>query len=267
MQTRSRTVTALGAVALWLAFAVVGSAAHDRHVLTNAVVHFGQPQPQDLPPVPGNPPPSTHFLLPDDVTIQKGGTVTFVVNGGGHGIAIHRVSNRTTREDIDEDLCHPEEPDRTTRAALFCNATTGTANLNYDITDGRRRLVIRSGPNPPPPAGQFPANPRVDDPHHSERLLATSGRVEACAAGGTAPDCDNTQSAPNPAGAFLVGTTQPTTTAPSVPGNRIQVQFEEEGRYLVICMNRAHMLNDHMFGFVTVVDDDRRGSGHEHHDD
>jgi hypothetical protein len=31
------------------------------------------------------------------------------------------------------------------------------------------------------------------------------------------------------------------------------------GRYLVICMNRGHSLNDHMFGFVSVVgegDDD-----------
>jgi hypothetical protein len=25
------------------------------------------------------------------------------------------------------------------------------------------------------------------------------------------------------------------------------------GRYLVVCMNRAHFLNDHMFGFVNVV--------------
>jgi hypothetical protein len=51
-----------------------------------------------------------------------------------------------------------------------------------------------------------------------------------------------------------VGT--PTTIPPTVgPGNRIQVRFEEKGRYLVICQNRGHSLNDHMFGFVNVVDD------------
>jgi hypothetical protein len=70
-------------------------------------------------------------------------------------------------------------------------------------------------------------------------------------------------------GAFLVGTApaaEPNTGF--VPGNRIQVTFDRPGRYLVICQNRNHLLNDHMFGFVTVVDerDDRRddddNSGH-----
>src|SRR3954469_6386404 len=46
----------------------------------------------------------THFLDPDDVTIGKGGIVTFVVNNGGHGIAIYPVDKKTTREDIAEDL-------------------------------------------------------------------------------------------------------------------------------------------------------------------
>jgi hypothetical protein len=39
------------------------------------------------------------------------------------------------------------------------------------------------------------------------------------------------------------------------------VRFDSNGRYLVICMNRSHALNDHMFGFVNVVgegnDDDK----------
>ena len=38
-------------------------------------------------------------------------------------------------------------------------------------------------------------------------------------------------------------------------GEAHQVKFLSTGRYLVICMNRAHSLNDHMFGFVNVVDD------------
>jgi len=39
------------------------------------------------------------------------------------------------------------------------------------------------------------------------------------------------------------------------------VQFTRTGRFLVICMNRAHAINDHMFGFVSVVgggDDDEQ---------
>jgi len=59
----------------------------------DATVQFAQPQPQA-----GGAP--THFLLPNDVAIKKGGTVTFIVNGGGHGIAIHQVSKNTTRADI-----------------------------------------------------------------------------------------------------------------------------------------------------------------------
>ena len=47
----------------------------------------------------------THFLNPDDVTISKGGIVTFVINNGGHGVAIYPVDKKTTRDDIAEDLC------------------------------------------------------------------------------------------------------------------------------------------------------------------
>ena len=64
----------------------------------DAVVHFGALHPQ--PPAPHN-----HVLLPDEVTIFKGGMVTFIMNGGGHGIAIYPVSKNTTREHIAEDLC------------------------------------------------------------------------------------------------------------------------------------------------------------------
>jgi hypothetical protein len=43
----------------------------------------------------------------------------------------------------------------------------------------------------------------------------------------------------------------------------IQYRFTETGRFLVICQNRGHLLNDWMFGFVNVVTDD-----HDHgHDD
>jgi hypothetical protein len=241
MRSRRSRILLGTALALTLAIPTIGRADDkDKKVSQNWLVYFGQPQPQDTPAA------VTHFLLPDDITIQKGDRVTFVVNGGGHGIAIHRVSKKTTREDIAEDLCQggANDADRLGRSAV-CNGTIvtgvdaiiGTQNLNYDITDGKGDLVIHTGIN----TATVP-NPRVDDTENSERLLATSGR---------APAADKSLPAANPAGAFLTGTA-PTAT----PGNRIQVQFLKSGRYLVICMNRAHSLNDHMFGFVTVSDDD-----------
>ena len=36
-------------------------------------------------------------------------------------------------------------------------------------------------------------------------------------------------------------------------GHVVSHQFVKTGRYLVICMNRSHFLNDWMFGFVNVV--------------
>src|SRR6185295_5112048 len=99
----------------------------------NATVMFAQPQPQTPDPAPVGA-AVTHFLLPDDVTIRKGGTVTFVVNGGGHGIAIHEVDKKTTREDIAAGLCDGNNnetgaanaaADRRARAAV-CNGTIVT---------------------------------------------------------------------------------------------------------------------------------------------
>ena len=252
MRSRRFSITVGAALALTLALSVTGRADdNDKKAPQNAVVHFGQPQPQTPAPAPVGA-AVTHFLLPDDVTIGKGGTVTFVVNGGGHGIAIHKVNKKTTRADIAEDLCQggANDADRAGRAAV-CNGTIvtgvdaiiGTQNLNYDITDAKDDLIIHTGQN------VAASNPRVDDTANSERLLATSGRV----VGDTSPASDN------PAGAFLTGTAPPVAPATAfTPGNRIQVQFLKTGRYLVICMNRAHSLNDHMFGFVNVVggDDD-----------
>jgi hypothetical protein len=69
----------------------------------DTVVAFGEPHPQSSLSQ------FAHILVPDDVTIQKGGTVTFVVNGGGHGIAIYPVSKDTTREDITRQLCQHDD--------------------------------------------------------------------------------------------------------------------------------------------------------------
>jgi len=259
------------------ALTIVGRADEKNKAVQNATVHFADPQPQ--PPqagVPGSPDnASTHFLLPDDVTIRKAGTVTFIVNGGGHGIAIHEVNKKTTREDIADDLCQgpagTAEDDRRARNAV-CKATiqnmvtvdgatillNGTENLNYQLTDAKGNLVIEPGFNiNAANSGQTAVvanNPRVDDTAHSARLLATSGASPG--------DVENPAAiATNRAGAFLTGTAfNPAATPPvATPGNRIQVQFNRTGRFLVVCMNRAHLLNDHMFGFVSVVgegDDD-----------
>jgi len=192
----------------------------------------------------------THFLDPDDVTIGKGGIVTFVVNNGGHGIAIYPVDKKTTREDIAEDLCQgPPGTAESDRAARFTVCGALEANLNYDITDAKGDLIIRTGPN------VNNSNPRVDDP--TNRLLGTSGAVRTCGPGESEPTCDSSVLAANKAGGFLTGNVLaiPTATPPvaAAIGNRIAFQFNKTGRYLVICMNRAHSLNDHMFGFVNVV--------------
>jgi len=271
-----RTSIIVAAVMAALAFPAVGRADDKDNkgkveAVQDATVHFAMPQPQ--PPgagVPGSPDNvSTHFLLPNDVTIRKGGTVTFVVNGGGHGIAIHEVNKKTTREDVAADLCDGnnhetgagnEAVDRISRSAV-CNGAavtsvvingatvnvTGTNNLDFIVTDAKGNVIIDPGFNVP---ALGLVNPRLDDPTSSPRLLATSG---------ASPGDKNNPAAiaGNRAGAFLTGTAL--TPAPA-PGNRIQVQFTRTGRFLVICMNRAHAINDHMFGFVSVVggDDDEQ---------
>ena len=228
MQKGRALLVALAAVTLAVALPKAGRADHDKdkNAPQDVVVEFGAPQPQ---PTPAS---ASHILAPDDVDVREGGTVTFVVNGGGHGIAIYPVSRDTTREDISADLCQGGE--------AVCNATApttdpenpvGTQNLRYRIHDGRHRLIVDTDTG----AHQ----PRVDDP--TRRLLSSSGTIPG---------------APVTAGAFLVGTT------PTATGNRIQYRFTQTGRFLVICQNRGHLLNDWMFGFVNVVRED--GDHHDH---
>jgi hypothetical protein len=47
-------------------------------------------------------------------------------------------------------------------------------------------------------------------------------------------------------GVFLTGST------PTRGGTEVRYRFEKSGRYLVICINRSHYINDWMFGFVNV---------------
>src|SRR5215210_1898270 len=162
----------------------------------DAVVHFGHQQPQ---PEPAS---EKHVLDPNDVSIFKGGTVTFMMNGTGHGIAIYPVSKNTTREDIAEDLCQGG-PD-------VCNVPNMTAAQPYTITDGDGNVVIA--------VASFPTQRLVD-----------SAPGQLFSAGGMP-------------GVLLTGST------PTALGNQVKYRFAEDGRYLVICINRVHALNDWMFG-------------------
>src|SRR5262245_51557498 len=138
MQTRRTPFVVVAALAFPVALAMAGGMdgqdTEKNNVPDNVLVEFGATHPQPIPVQ------LSHVLVPDEVTIRKGGTVTFRVNGGGHGIAIYPVSKKTTREDITEDLC-VHDP-----ATHLCVDPT-FANGAHSITDGKGKQVIASGPN------------------------------------------------------------------------------------------------------------------------
>ena len=190
------TVLAFGVVVL------VGQNTQEQDLTGSPAVHdaeidFGSVHPQ--PPVPLN-----HVLVPDDVTIFKGGTVTFIVNGGAHGVAIYEVSKDTTRADIEEDLCQGGQ--------VVCNQAAGTQSLPYTVTDGHGNVIMETGTNPP-----------------ANRINTLPAQLFSAGAG-----------------IFLTGYT------PTTAGTQVRYRFEKHGRYLVVCMNRSHYINDFMFGFVDV---------------
>ena len=179
----------------------------DKPAVQDALVDFGHPvHPQ--PPAPAH-----HHLYPDEVTIFKGGTVTFTFHGMGHGVAIYPVSKNTTRAHIAEDLCQgvygPASPD-----PMACNVENATAALPYTITDGNGQVVVD--------IAEFPTQRQVD---------STPGQLFS--AGGLP-------------GVLLTGSTLTTR------GQQVRYRFAKDGRYLVICINRVHSLNDWMLGFVNV---------------
>lgn len=209
--SRSKTVRALAVVFAATSLLVLVAARTGAQIPTDVIVDFGPGHPQ--PAAPGN-----HVLVPNDVSILKGGTVTFRVNGGGHGIAIYPVHRKTTREDILNDLCQggPGGP-----------CVGATANPAFQITDGKNDVIVD--------IAAFAGVPFYDYP--PERVIAAIGG----------------------SGLFLNGSTNPATPPPPpalpAPGVLLQHRFEKTGRFLVICMNRFHAINDYMFGFVNVVGD------------
>lgn len=163
---------------------------------------------------PQPPAPDHHILAPDEATIFKGGTVTFTMHGPGHGVAIYRVSKNTTRAHIAEDLCQGGFGTAAPDPEV-CNVANATAALPYSITDGSGKVVIQ--------IAEFPTQRQVD---------SLPGQLFS--AGGLP-------------GVLLTGSTSTTR------GNQVRYRFAEDGRYLVICINRVHSINDWMFGFVNVV--------------
>jgi hypothetical protein len=244
MTTRFATVAAVGiAVALLpvTGWAQKGDLTHEHAATPNGEVDFGV-----LPTGPLGPPPclqegaiggptdpcsyKLHHLIPEEVTILKGGEVTFQVHGGGHAMAIYEVSKDTTRDELGQFLCPGTDPSMIgTPGAHVCNGSATNANASHVIADGHGDVVIVAAPVPPlvPPA--------TAQPHPHNRVWYVPGRLMS--AGGQQ---------------FLNGGA----AQPPAPGQLITYAFLKTGRYLVICMNRSHFLNDWMFGFVNVVGGD-----------
>ena len=233
MRVNSLLVAAAVLAAPAAAYAQNGDLTHNRPAEASATVDFGV-----LPtgPIGGAPclqaggiggpadPCSykLHHLTPEEVTITKGGEVTFQIHGGGHGFAIYEVSKDTTRDELGQYLCAGQDPKEIADPALHpCNLLAANADRKHEIKDGHDDVVIVAQPN-------------VTNLHPDNRVWSPEGRRSS--AGGIQ---------------FLNGGTVP--AGPTSNGQLITYQFLKAGRYLVICMNRTHFLNDWMFGFVNVV--------------
>ena len=79
----------------------------------------------------------------------------------------------------------------------------------------------------------YVAAPNITNAHPDNRLWSEPGRLMSAGAH-----------------QFLNGGT--IAADPTSNGQRVTYRFLKPGRYLVICMNRTHHLNDWMFGFVNV---------------
>ncbi len=167
-----------------------------------------------------------HHLVPEETTIALGGEVTFHIHGGGHAMAIYQVDKKTNREDLGQFLCPGSDPE-TILSPLnhVCNGTTAAGQANaaaqHLIEDGKGDVVIVASPGGPT--------------HPNNRVWYEPGRLMS--AGGNQ---------------FLTGAGGAVT---ATTGQLVTFRFDHPGRYLVICMNRSHLLNDWMFGFVNVVGD------------
>jgi hypothetical protein len=221
------------------AAATLASAQH--HPTSNAAVDFGVlPTPGPTGPLPIGPLPclqsggiggpadpcsyKIHVLTPEEVTIAKGGQVTFQIHGGGHAFAIYEVSPDTTRQDLGQYLCPGTDPAEIADPTLHrCNLLLTNADDMHTVKDGKGDVVLVAQAN-------------VTNVHPDNRVWSEPGRLMS--AGGMQ---------------FLNGGTVP--AGPTSNGQLLTYRFLKTGRYLVLCMNRVHFLNDWMFGFVNVAGD------------
>ena len=162
-----------------------------------------------------------HQLIPGEVTIRKGGEVTFQAHSGGHGIAIYEVSDNTTRDEVGQYLCPGADPSTIADPTEHtCNLSAANAAATHLVEDGKQNVVLVAQPN-------------VTNAHPDNRVWSPENRLMS--AGGHQ---------------FLNGGTIPAGSTSN--GQLVTYRFLKSGRYLVICMNRVHFLNDWMFGFVNV---------------
>lgn len=140
-------------------------------------------------------------------------------------MALYKVSKDTTRDGIGQYLCAGRDPATVTDPALLnCNLSAANAAAKHEVLDGDGNIVYVAAPN-------------ITNAHPDNRVWSEPGRLMSAGAhqtlnGGTIP-----------AGA-------------TSNGQLVSYRFLKPGRYLVICMNRTHHLNDWMFGFVNVTGDD-----------
>ena len=204
---------------------------HQQPAVTDAFVDFGivPLAPLGPPPCAQTPPFGTvadpcihkaHRLAPEEVTILKGGQVRFQIHNGGHQMAIYQVSKDTTRDQIGQALCPGEDPLTLQPAEHVCAPTSAlNAIAAHTVTDGHGDVVLLVSPNV---TNVYPDNAVTYEPG---RLMSAGG-----------PSALNGNPPPQ--------------------GHILTYRFLKTGRSVVICMNRAHFLNDWMFGFVNVVGGD-----------
>ena len=241
--TNSKTLTVVTLLVAGLAaaprllFPQKGDLTHEQPAVPNANVDFGVLALAPLGPAPCIQTPANliggptdpcayknHHLTPEETTVLKGGQVTFQIHGGGHAFAIYEVSKDTTRDEIGQFLCPGQDPSTIADPAFHtCDLNVSNANAAHNIADGHGDIVIAVSPN-------------LTNVHPDNRVWSEPGRLVS--AGGQQ---------------FLNGGTIP--AGPTSNGQLITYRFLKTGRYLVICMNRTHFLNDWMFGFVNVTGD------------
>jgi plastocyanin len=239
MRSKLLCVAAMVMAITSVSFAQKGHGRGHEPAVESAAVDFGV-----LPSAPIGPPPclqsgaiggpadpcsyKLHHLDPEEVSVTKGGQVTFQVHGGGHGIMIYEVDKGTTREDLGQFLCAGADPETVGDPnAHVCNLSLANANAQHLIADAKGDVVIIASPNP-----------KNENVHPLNRVWYEPGRLMS--AGGQQ---------------FLNGgTVVPPGTASN--GQLVSYRFLKNGRYLVMCMNRVHSLNDWMFGFVNVKGND-----------